>query len=44
MRLKYATMLIALQAGEREKLIVGRLVVVSLVGLGVVWLPFIDSK
>ncbi|CAB4009905.1 sodium glucose cotransporter 5-like [Paramuricea clavata] len=31
------------RAGEREKLIVGRLVVVSLVGLGVVWLPFIDS-
>ena len=25
-------------------MIVGRIVVVSLVGLGVVWLPFIDSK
>ena len=32
------------QASEREKLIVGRIVVVSLVAFGIVWLPLIDSK
>lgn len=35
---------ILLQASEREKLIVGRIVVVSLVAFGIIWLPLIDSK
>ncbi|XP_046859690.1 sodium/glucose cotransporter 5-like [Xenia sp. Carnegie-2017] len=31
------------KAGDKEKVIVGRIVVLSMIGFGIVWLPFIDS-
>ena len=37
-------MFIASQAGEREQLIVGRVVVVLLVIVSICWLPIIQGK